>query len=63
MLKRDFYIRMDTKAKKLHNGFVYGNVILEVLNFGTSIIGMLLTGVYYWRGFKVKYLTPMKFED
>ena len=44
LLKRSFYLRLNTPEKKLHNGLHFGLLILYVGNFASLLMGILLSG-------------------
>ena len=54
---------MNTQKKKLSNSLRFLNTALELINFISFTAGALLTGIYYARGFRLKYLVPMSFEN
>ncbi len=62
LLKRSFYLRIDTPAKKLHNGLHFGLLILYVGNFASLLMGTLFSGVQYGYGLKNRYLKPIEYE-
>ena len=47
ILKKHTYIRMNTKAKKIHNSLSHMMIYIELFNLATSIMGFGLCGYHY----------------
>ena len=62
LLKRSFYLRLNSPAKKLHNGLHFGLLILYVGNFASLLMGILFSGLQYGNGLRNRYLKPIVYE-
>ena len=62
LLKRSFYLRLNSPAKKLHNGLNFGLLILYVGNFASLLMGILFSGLQYGNGLRNRYLKPIVYE-
>ena len=63
LLKRSFYLRLNTPAKKMHNGLHFGLLILYVGNFASLLMGTLFSGIQYAYGIRNRYLKPISNEQ
>ena len=63
LLKQSFYLRLNSPAKKLHNGLHFGLLILYVGNFASLLMGILFSGLQYANGLRNRYLKPIIYES
>jgi hypothetical protein len=62
LLSRSFYLRLNTGAKRTHNGLHFGLLVLYVGNFASMIMGSMLSGVQYANGVNNRYFKKIEGE-
>ncbi|TNV78624.1 hypothetical protein FGO68_gene360 [Halteria grandinella] len=62
LLRKGFYLRVDTPAKQTSNGVQFGLMMVYVANLASFLAGALLSGSQYFFGVKKRYLECQDYE-